>query len=86
LRLAADVWRIAAGGLSAYRNQVGGFMTRDRNTFAKRQRETGKRQKAAEKKIRRQKRKEAGPTAEAGDAETREGEAREDDNPPASEQ
>ena len=35
-------------------------MARDRNTFAKRQRETGKRQKAAEKLIRRKKRKEFG--------------------------
>ena len=33
-------------------------MARDRNTFAKRQRETGKRQKAAEKRVRRQKKKE----------------------------
>jgi hypothetical protein len=33
-------------------------MARDRNTFAKRQRETGKKQKAAEKRARRQKRKE----------------------------
>jgi hypothetical protein len=33
-------------------------MARDRNTFAKRQRETGKRQKAADKRARRQKRKE----------------------------
>ena len=36
---------------------------RDRNTFAKRQRETGKRQKAADKRARRQKRQES-----AGDA------------------
>ena len=36
-------------------------MARDRNTFAKRQRETGKRQKAAEKLLRRKKRKEFGP-------------------------
>ena len=33
-------------------------MARDRNTFAKRQRETGKKQKAAEKRARRQKQKE----------------------------
>ena len=33
-------------------------MARDRNTFAKRQRETGKKQKAAEKRARRQKKKE----------------------------
>jgi len=33
-------------------------MARDRNTFAKRQRETGKKQKAAEKRTRRQKKKE----------------------------
>jgi hypothetical protein len=33
-------------------------MARERNTFAKRQRETGKRQKAAEKRARRQKQKE----------------------------
>ena len=33
-------------------------MARDRNTFAKRQRETGKRQKAAEKRSSRQKKKE----------------------------
>jgi len=32
---------------------------RDRNTFAKRQRETGKRQKAQEKRARRQKRRES---------------------------
>jgi hypothetical protein len=37
-------------------------MARDRNTYAKRQRETGKRQKAQEKRARRQKRKE-GPAA-----------------------
>ena len=33
-------------------------MARDRNTFAKRQRETGKKLKAAEKRARRQKKKE----------------------------
>jgi hypothetical protein len=33
-------------------------MARDRNTFAKRQRETGKKQKAEEKRARRLKRKE----------------------------
>ena len=33
-------------------------MARDGNTFAKRQREAGKRQKAAEKRTRRQKKKE----------------------------
>ena len=33
-------------------------MARDRNTVAKRQRETGKKQKAAEKRANRQKRKE----------------------------
>jgi len=33
-------------------------MARDRNTFAKRQRETGKKQKAVEKRARRQKKKE----------------------------
>jgi hypothetical protein len=33
-------------------------MARDRNTFAKRQRETGKKQKAAEKRARRQRKKE----------------------------
>jgi hypothetical protein len=32
-------------------------MARDRNTYAKRQRETGKKQKAAEKRARRQKKK-----------------------------
>lgn len=35
-------------------------MVRDRNTYAKRQRETGKKQKAAEKRARRQKKKEYG--------------------------
>ena len=38
---------------------MGGFAIRDnRNTFAKRQRETGKREKQAEKNARRQKRRE----------------------------
>jgi hypothetical protein len=41
-------------------------MARDRNTFAKRQRETGKRQKAEEKRARRRKKKEF--AASAGDA------------------
>ncbi len=41
-------------------------MARDRNTYAKRQRETQKRQKAEEKRTRRQKRKEFG--ADAGSA------------------
>jgi sRNA-binding protein len=43
-------------------------MARDRNTYAKRQRETGKKQKAAEKRARRQKKKEyatSGPDAPA---------------------
>jgi hypothetical protein len=35
-------------------------MARDRNTFAKRQREAGKRQKGEEKRARRQKRRESG--------------------------
>ena len=35
-------------------------MARDRNTFAKRQRETGKRQKAEEKRARRRRKKELG--------------------------
>ena len=42
-------------------------MARDKNTYAKRQRETRKRQKAEEKRARRQKRKEelsVGPAAE----------------------
>jgi hypothetical protein len=45
-------------------------MARDRNTYAKRQRETGKRQKAEEKRARRRKRKElaTGP-GDAGRAE-----------------
>ena len=41
-------------------------MARDGNTYAKRQRETGKKQKAAEKRARRQKKKEyaaSGPDA-----------------------
>jgi hypothetical protein len=38
---------------------MGGLTMRDRNTFAKRQRETGKKQKAAEKRARRQKRQES---------------------------
>jgi len=44
-------------------------MMRERNTFAKRQRETGKKQKAAEKRARRQKRREAanGPQASLND-------------------
>lgn len=37
-------------------------MAKDRNTFAKRQRETGRKQKAAEKRARRQKRKEFSST------------------------
>jgi hypothetical protein len=37
-------------------------MARDRNTYAKRQRETGKRQKAEEKRARRLKRKEDAKT------------------------
>ena len=41
-------------------------MARDRNTYAKRQRESGKKQKAAEKRARRRKKKEyaaSGPEA-----------------------
>jgi hypothetical protein len=48
-------------------NQPGGFMAQDRNTYAKRQRETSKKQKAADKRVRRQKRKETasrGPDSE----------------------
>ena len=41
-------------------------MAQDRNTYAKRQRESGKKQKAAEKRARRQKRKD-GPVT-GGDA------------------
>jgi hypothetical protein len=41
-------------------------MARDRNTFAKRQRETGKKQKAEQKRLRRRKRKEL--VANGGDA------------------
>lgn len=45
-------------------------MARDRNTFEKRNRETKKRQKAAEKRARRQRRKDAaqGPEAPSSDA------------------
>jgi hypothetical protein len=39
-------------------------MARDRNTFAKRQRETGKKQKADEKRARRRKKKEFGASGE----------------------
>jgi hypothetical protein len=44
-------------------------MARDRNTFAKRQRETGKKQKAQEKQARRRKRKE--DTKAIGDCSNR---------------
>jgi hypothetical protein len=44
---------------------------RDRNTFAKRQRETGKKQKADEKRIRRQKRRESGGDAPAASDDDR---------------
>jgi hypothetical protein len=38
---------------------MGVLIMRERNTFAKRQRETGKKQKAADKRARRQKRQES---------------------------
>jgi hypothetical protein len=44
------------GGIHYYKGQ-GGFMARDNNTYAKRQRETGKKHKAEEKRARRLKRK-----------------------------
>ncbi len=45
-------------------------MAHDRNTYAKRQRETGKKQKAAEKRARRQKKKEYGPGGPDAPGET----------------
>lgn len=44
---------------SRHRDQGRGYVMRDRNTFAKRQRETKKKQKAEEKRALRRKRKEA---------------------------
>ncbi len=45
-------------------------MARDRNTYAKRQRETGKKQKAAEKRARRQKKKDYPATGAEAPNET----------------
>ena len=46
-------------------------MSRDRNTFAKRQRETGRKQKAAEKRARRLKKKEYAASGPDAPSETR---------------
>jgi hypothetical protein len=48
-----------------HRNEIGGLVAQDRNTYEKRHRETKKRQKAEEKRARRQKRKEAANSPEA---------------------
>jgi sRNA-binding protein len=41
-----------------FQNNHGGFMAQDRNTYAKRQRENAKKQKAEDKRARRRKRQE----------------------------
>ena len=56
-------------------------MARDRNTFAKRQRETDQKRKAAEKKLRRQKRKEPGYVAESSDSDTPDSDTPDSDTP-----
>lgn len=46
-------------------------MARERNTFEKRQRETRKRQKAEDKRARRRKKKESGPSVETPNGDGR---------------